>query len=386
VTAQQLLADLVAFPILGGQANLELIGYLEAYLNALGVDTNRVPDPAGADKACLHARIGPAVDGGVILSGHTDVVPVEGQTWTSDPFKLTEHDSRLYGRGACDMKGFLACVLAAIPSFLAADLQRPIYLAFSFDEEIGCVSGQLLAEAIREFYSERPAYCIVGEPSMLQPVLGHKGIVVDKVTVHGSAGHSSRIRTEVSAVHEAARLVLWLEDYMNELVSEGHLDDRFDPPHSSLHVGQLHGGSAHNIVADTAWFTVDIRNIPRDSQEDIRRAFAAFAKTHQAKLQERFAEARIEIESFHPTVPALDTPNDSPAARFIAELTGRSDFAAVAYAAEAGQFSNAGFGTVICGPGDIAQAHRADEFIALEQLEGGVAMLKRLGQTLSQPA
>ena len=340
------------------------------------------PGEPGA-KACLHARIGPAVDGGVILSGHTDVVPTEGQAWSSDPFALTERDGRLYGRGACDMKGFLACALAAVPALRAAELARPVYLAFSYDEEVGCVSGQLLAEAIRDHYRERPRYCIVGEPSMLQPVVGHKGIAVLKVTVRGSAGHSSRIRTEVSAVHEAARLVLWLEDYMHGLVSGGRLDERFDPPHTSLHVGQLHGGTAHNIVADEAWFTVDIRNVPRDEQGAVVADFEAYAKTHEARLRQRFPRASIVVEPYHPSVPPLDTPADSPALDFIARLTGRTDTTAVSYAAEAGQFSNAGFATVICGPGDIAQAHRADEFISVEQLAAGQAMIERLPKVLA---
>lgn len=382
MTARQLLSDLVAFPVLGGDPNLAIIDYIEQYLIGFGVSCIRVPDPAGAQKAGLIARIGPAVDGGVILSGHTDVVPVVGQTWTSDPFELTEREGKLYGRGACDMKGFLACALAAVPTFVKTDLNRPIYLAFSFDEEIGCMSGQLMAETIREHFTEQPAFCIVGEPSMLQPIIGHKGIVVYKVTVNGSAGHSSRIRTEVSAVHEAARLILWIEDKMNTLVDAGQLDDRFNPPHSSLHVGQVHGGTAHNIVADTAWFTVDIRNIPADKLEDLRDDLSAFAKTQEAKLKQRFSGASIKVEEYHPLVPALDTPDSSSVIPFITELAQRTDIATVAYAAEAGQFSNAGFATVICGPGDIAQAHRADEFISIEQLDKGVDMMKRLAEML----
>ena len=377
--AAAILRDLVAFPVFGGDPNLAVVDYLEAYLARHGVASTRVASPdEPAAKACLHARIGPPVDGGVILSGHTDVVPVEGQAWTSDPFALAERDGRLYGRGACDMKGFLACALAAVPRLAAAELARPVYLAFSYDEEIGCVSGRLLAEALRDHYDERPALCVVGEPSLLRPVVAHKGIAVVKVTVRGSAGHSSRIRTEVSAVHEAARLVRWCEDYMEGLVRAGGLDERFDPPHSSLHVGQLHGGTAHNIVADEAWFTVDVRNVPRDAQSAIVGELEAYAKTHEATLRERFPGAAVAVEPYHPAVPPLDTPADSPALPFIAALSGRDDFAAVSYAAEAGQFADAGFATVICGPGDIAQAHRADEFITVEQLARGTAMLEGL--------
>ncbi len=382
MTARELLADLVAFPILGGESNLAIIAYIERYLTGFGVSCTRVEDPTGAAKACLHARIGPAVDGGVILSGHTDVVPVVGQSWSTNPFELTARAGKLYGRGSCDMKGFLACVLAAVPTYVKTALEKPIYLAFSFDEEVGCISGQLLAEAIRDHYEEQPAYCIVGEPSMLQPVVAHKGIVVEKVTVRGSAGHSSRIRSEVSAVHEAARLVLWLENKMNALTGAGRTDERFDPPHSSLHVGQLHGGTAHNIVADTAWFTVDMRNIPSDNLQGLRDDFAAYAKTQEHELHKRFAGAQIIVEEYHPLVPALDTRENDRVVEFIRVLSQRQELAAVAYAAEAGQFANAGFATVICGPGDIAQAHRADEFISEAQLAAGAEMLLRLPNVL----
>ncbi len=318
-----------------------------------------------------------------MLSGHTDVVPVVGQTWTSDPFRLTERAGKLYGRGSCDMKGFLACVLAQIPTFVKTDLVRPVYLAFSYDEEVGCLAGDELAEAVMNHYVETPSFCIVGEPSMLQPVIGHKGIVVYKVSVHGSAGHSSRIRTEVSAVHEAARLVLWLEGKMNALVESGHTDGRFDPPHSSLHVGQLHGGTAHNIVADEAWFTVDVRTIPRDKVADIRADFNAHCAARERELKTRFAEARISIEVHHPAVPALDTRESEDVVAFIRELSGVEQLSAVSYAAEAGQFSRAGLQTVICGPGDIAQAHRADEFISTEQLRAGTEMIGRLAEKLA---
>ena len=379
-TAAQLLRDLVAFPVLGGEPNLAIVDYVEAYLRGLGVSPTRVPDPTGAAKACLHARIGPPVDGGTILSGHTDVVPVEGQTWTTDPFALTERDGRLYGRGACDMKGFLACALAAVPTYVKTDLTRPVYLAFSYDEEVGCVSGQLLAEAIRDHYEERPGACIVGEPSMLRPVVGHKGIAVYEVVVRGSAGHSSRIRTEVSAVHEAARIVGWLEERMGRYAEEGPLDGRFDPPHTSLHVGKIRGGSAHNIVADECRFTVDVRNLPTHHIEDILGELTAFAKTQERRMRERYAGASIAIATYHPLVPALSTPEGSPAVALARELSGVHEVRTVAYASEGGQFSDAGFPTVICGPGDIAQAHRADEFVAVEQLERGVAMLERLAR------
>ncbi|MEZ4984562.1 MAG: M20/M25/M40 family metallo-hydrolase [Saprospiraceae bacterium] len=228
MTAKEILSQLVSFPVLGGESNLTIISWIGDYLQSFGVDYQLVPNPEGT-KASLHARIGPAVDGGIILSGHTDVVPVEGQDWHTDPFQLIEKDGKLYARGSCDMKGFLACVLAVVPQMVKTTLTTPIYLAFSYDEEVGCVAAPELITAIKAYYSERPRYAIIGEPSELQPVVGQKGICVYKTTVWGSAGHSSRIRTEVSAIHEAARLVGWLEQKMNNLVATGHVDDRFSP-------------------------------------------------------------------------------------------------------------------------------------------------------------
>ncbi len=381
--SQQLLAQLVAFPVLGGMPNLGIIDFIEEYLRGFGVSCTRVYDESGM-KACLHARIGPAVDGGIILSGHTDVVPVAGQTWTSDPFTLVERDGRLYGRGACDMKGFLAVVLDAVPTFVKTPLARPIYLAFSYDEEIGCVSGRVLADAIRAHYPEHPAYCIVGEPSGWRPVVGHKGIAVYRLRVRGSAGHSSRIRTEVSAVHEAARLITWLDDYMDGLVVSGRIDARFDPPHSSLHAGMIVGGTAHNIIADECAFTVDIRCLPSDDPNAILADLQAFAKTREAVLQARFAGASIEIEVYHAAVPALDTPVESEIVKLIQELTGLTSTETVAYASEAGQFTEAGFATVICGPGNIAQAHRTDEYVEFAQLARGKELMQALAVRLSQ--
>ncbi|MEM1214107.1 MAG: acetylornithine deacetylase [Bacteroidota bacterium] len=375
--AQDLLAQLVSFPVLGGQSNLSILAYIEEYLTAHGVTYQLVRNEA-EQKASLHARIGPAVDGGIILSGHMDVVPTEGQDWHTDPFTLTEKDGKLYGRGSCDMKGFLACVLAVVPQLVKANLQRPIYLAFSYDEEVGCVAAPELIQAINNFYSEKPAYAIVGEPSLLQPVVGQKGICVYRTTVHGSAGHSSRIRAEVSAIHEAARLVIWLEDYMNALVDSGHTDDRFDPNHTSLHCGKIKGGIAHNVIADEASFLWDVRNIPRDRVEDIHAAFIEHCAKQVTRLRQRFPAADIRTEMYHPLVPALDTPEHLAIVPLIRELTGVQELQTVSYAAEAGQFAEGGFQSVICGPGSIAQAHRANEFISVEQLKKGVEFIERI--------
>jgi len=377
MNAQEILAQLVSFPVLGGESNLTILKWITDYLDRYGVSYQLVPNEEG-NKASLHARIGPAVDEGIILSGHMDVVPVEGQDWHTDPFVLTEKDGKLYGRGSCDMKAYLACVLAVVPQMVSANLQRPIYLAFSYDEEVGCVAAPELIQAITDFYEEKPKYAIIGEPSELQPVVGQKGICVYKTTVYGSAGHSSRIRNEVSAIHEAARLVIWLEDKMNALVNAGHTDDRFTPNHTSLHVGMFKGGIAHNVIADECSFLWDVRNIPQDKIEDIHAAFVEHCAQVLPTLQERFAEAKIETTMYHPLVPALDTPEHLDIVPLIKQLSGIDQLQTVAYAAEAGQFSEGGYQSVICGPGSIAQAHRANEFVSVEQMTKGVAFIEQI--------
>lgn len=379
---KEILTDLVAFQVLGGQGNLVVIDYLKSYLKSQEIEFQVVPNAEG-DKALLHCRIGPAVDGGVILSGHTDVVPVKGQDWVTEPFVLTEKDEKWYARGSCDMKGFLACFLASVDLFKKSNLKKPIYFAFSYDEEVGCLSGFEMACAIRDFYVERPKYAIIGEATMMQPVVGQKGICVLKTTVHGSAGHSSRIKREVSAIHVAAKLVVWLENKMNELFESGEIDDRFTPNHTSIHVGQFNGGIAPNVIADKCTFYWDVRIIPKSNLENILKDYADYCEALEAELQQRFAGAKIITEEDHPPVPPLDTPEHLDVVPFIQKITGNLELGTVAYAAEAGQFALAGFESVICGPGDIAQAHRANEFIAIEQVEKCLIMMEKLAEELS---
>lgn len=379
---QNILSKLVSFPVLGGQSNLSILEYIKDYLTAHGVKYHLVPNAEG-NKAALHCRIGPAVDGGVILSGHMDVVPVADQDWTSDPFDLVERDGKLYGRGSCDMKGFIACCLAALPDMLQADLKRPIYFAFSYDEEIGCLAAPALVEAIKNTYQEQPAFAIIGEPSLMEPVVGQKGICVYNTTINGSAGHSSRIKQEVSAIHEAARLIQWLEAKMDDLIAKGPLDERFTPPHTTLHVGMIKGGTAHNIVADRCTIQWDIRVIPKDSVAEIKAEFDAFCREREAVLRKRFPGFAIVTEEYHPPVPPLDTPEHLPIVEMVKRLSGNEQLHTVSFAAEAGQFAEGGFQAIICGPGSIAQAHRADEFIALDQLDLGFGFIQGLIAELS---
>jgi acetylornithine deacetylase len=382
MNVEEILKKLVAFPVLGGESNLTIIYWIKEYIESYGVSTRLVPNEEG-NKASLHCRIGPAVDGGFILSGHTDVVPVTGQDWHTDPFELTDkRDGKLYSRGSCDMKGFLACCLAVLPKMVKAKIKKPIYFAFSYDEEIGCLAAPDLISDINNHYSEKPKYAIIGEPSMMQPVIGQKGICVMKTHVNGSAGHSSRIKQEVSAINEAARLVLWLENKMNQLVNDGQIDERFTPPHTSIHVGKFNGGIAPNVICDDVTFLWDIRIIPKDNVYDIIKEFKAHCNKRTQELKSVFPEFKITSSEIHPPVPPLDTAIDDSIVGIVKELTGNDRWETVAYAAEAGQFAEGGFESIICGPGSIAQAHRANEFIAKDQLVKGVEMIERLVEKL----
>lgn len=380
MTAQTILEHLVSYDVLSQQNNLALVDWIAEYLKSFGIDVVYVYNETGT-QASLHARIGPAVDGGVILSGHTDVVPVEGQAWDTDPFILIEKDQKLYGRGACDMKGFLACCLAVVPDMIKAPLKRPIYLAISYDEEIGCLRAPELASHMKAYYTEKPKYAIIGEPSMLQPIIGQKGILYIQTTVTGSEGHSSRIEKEVSAIHEAARLVMWLEAKMHTL-SEISINPNFVPPHSTIHVGQFNGGIATNIVADKVVFNWDVRSIPEDKIHVILESFNAYCRALEEEKRQLFPDFSIINKPMHPIVPGLLTDKQSDIVTLVREISECDTVNYVSYATEAGQFAEAGFQSIICGPGSIEQAHRANEYISIAQLQAGVQMIKKLVQQL----
>ena len=383
MNVEGILSKLVSFPILGGQSNISILTWIKEYIESYGVEVHLVPNKK-EKKASLHCRIGPAVDCGVILSGHMDVVPVEGQDWTSDPFTLTDKgDGKLYGRGSCDMKGFLACCLAVLPKMVNKKLKKPIYFAFSYDEEVGCVAAPELTKAIKNYYTEKPKYALIGEPSMMEPIVGQKAIYIMDTYVNGSAGHSSRIKQEVSAIHETMRLILWLEKKMDSLIEQGRLDDRFHPPHSTLHVGKVNGGIAPNVIADKAHFSWDLRTIPSDNINDIVNEFQKYCKEREDQLRKIYPGFKIQNKETHPIVPHLDTKSKDDVVELIKKITGNSKIETVSYAAEAGHFANAGFNSAICGPGDIAQAHRADEFISKDQLNKGVEMINKLVEELS---
>lgn len=378
MTTEKILEKLVSFSVLGGQSNLSIINWIKEYIESFNIECTLVNN-ADSTKASLHCRIGPSKNGGIILSGHTDVVPVEGQDWETDPFILTDKgDGKLYGRGTCDMKGFLACCLNALPELVKTNLKKPIYFAFSYDEEIGCLSAPELVAHLKNYYPETPKYAIIGEPSMMQPIIAHKGICLYTTKVNGSAGHSSRILQEVSAIHEAARLVLWLEAKMKHLVDLGNTDKRFNPPHSSLHIGIIQGGIAPNVIADKACFSWDARVIPRDDLEAIVSEFKDYCKLREQELRLIFPDFKIDTKEIHPPVVPFDSEDDSDIVRLLSKINNNKITDTVAYASEAGQYNEAGLQSIICGPGSINQAHRPNEFIAKEQLEMYDKLLSKL--------
>ncbi|OLO03930.1 MULTISPECIES: acetylornithine deacetylase [Salinicola] len=384
-TSRELLTRLIGFDTVSRHSNLELIDFVERYLASHGVPAQRLTNADG-DKANLLARIGPAVEGGVVLSGHTDVVPVDGQPWSSDPFTLTDKgDGRLYGRGSCDMKGFLACALARVPEWQALDLERPIYLAFSFDEEIGCLGAPLMIERLMAD-EPLPGAVFIGEPTSMQPVVAQKGITTMRTKVTGKESHSSQIHQGVSAIHVAAKLVTRIEAIMQELVDEGALEHVFNVQHSSLHVGLIEGGTAINIMARHCQFDWEIRHLPSDGFDAVFARFERYARTLEAELQRRAPEMCIVTEQLIDTVPALADRDNAPALALCRELLDVPgvETGGVAYATEGGQFQRVGLPTIVCGPGSIEQAHQPDEYIEIGQLEAGDRFMRRLGERLAR--
>ncbi|QPI64386.1 acetylornithine deacetylase [Vreelandella venusta] len=383
--ATTLLAKLVSFDTTSSESNLALIEFVEHYLADYGVASERVMSPCGS-KANLIARVGPDAPGGVMLSGHTDVVPVAGQPWSSDPFTLRDGgDGRLYGRGTCDMKGFIACALAMVPTWVNAPLKQPIYFGFSYDEEIGCVGAPSLIKRFYEHYSST-AHVIVGEPTSMQPVVAQKGATNLRTSVIGQEAHSSQVNQGTSAIHVAARLVTFIEDTMAALVEEGRVDEAFNVPHTSLHVGKIKGGTAINIMARECQFEWEIRHLPTDTFDEIYARFDAYCAQLSAELQAKGKHVEITTEPLNVTVPGLaDRANDQVLRLAKDHLPHACCNHAVAYATEAGQFQGQGLQTIILGPGSIAQAHQPDEYIETAQLHECTAFMQRLGQALETP-
>ncbi|MES2895816.1 MAG: acetylornithine deacetylase [Pseudomonadota bacterium] len=375
--AIDILASLVSFDTTSRLSNLALIEWVEAYLDGHGVAHRRVPNHDGT-KSNLLATVGPAVEGGVVLSGHTDVVPVDGQAWVTDPFVLTpKDDGRIYGRGTCDMKGFLALALAAVPDLVAAKPRAPVHLAFSYDEEIGCLGApDLIALIAAEL--PRPALVVVGEPTDMVAVSGHKGISTFKVTVTGKEAHSSQTHLGVSAIMEAVKLMASLSALAERLEREADPASPFVPKHTTLTIGILHGGTAGNILARECAFQFDVRCPPGQDPLKILEPFFAEVAALDTALRARFPQAGATIVQRSGT-PAMSVEKDGAAEAFARRLAGdNGPPRVVPYAAEAGQFQQAGYSTVICGPGSIDQAHQANEYVERSQMERGAAFMARL--------
>jgi acetylornithine deacetylase len=376
-----ILERLVAFDTTSHLSNLSLVEWVERYMAGHGISSRRIASADGA-KANLLASVGPASEGGVVLSGHTDVVPVAGQAWSSDPFELSERAGRLYGRGSADMKGFIALALAAIPDFQAASLARPIHLAFSYDEEIGCFGAPAMIEVIAGELP-RPALVVVGEPTSLEVVSAHKGIAVWRVTVTGREAHSAQTHLGVSAVMAAARLMGELAGLAPRLEADADPASPFMPKGASLTIGLVSGGTAGNILARECVFQFDLRAPPG---LDARRAldpFFALARQIDAEIKARAPEGGVTILPLADVPPLAPDPG-SLAEAFARRIAGDNGPArGVSFASEAGQFQGAGLPAVLCGPGAIDQAHQPDEYVERSQIERGAAFMLRLAEALS---
>ncbi len=372
----EILEALVGFDTTSRNSNLALIAWVENYLDGFGLAHERVFDATGS-KANLWSTIGPAGTGGYILSGHTDVVPVDGQDWSHDPFRLIQREGRVYGRGAADMKGFLACCLAAVPDMVARPLARPIHLAFSYDEEVGCVGVRGLISRL-EGVPVNPVGCFVGEPTEMNVVIGHKAKRSLRVTVRGKTCHSSLAPMGVNAVEYAARLIVKIREMTDRLAQQGARDPLYDIPFTTGHTGTVHGGTALNIVPDVCTFEFEFRSIAVDSLDTLVGEVTAYAReTLEPEMKAVAPQAGFELE-IKSGFPGLDTTPQSELVRLTKQLSGQNDHGKVAFGTEAGLFDEAGIPSVVIGPGSIDQAHKVDEFIALSELEKCDAFLDRL--------
>ena len=378
------LTRLIAFDTVSRHSNLALIEDVQSYCEQLGLTVDLTFNDA-KNKANLFVTV-PAgenadkVDNGLVLSGHTDVVPVDGQDWTSEPFSATIRGDKLYGRGACDMKGFIACALTLLPKAVqlsnSGQLRRPLHLALSFDEEVGCLGAPLILADLKA-RGITPDYCIVGEPTNMAMVVAHKGIAVYRCRVHGKSAHSSLTAQGINAISYASRLIGYVDTLAEEISKRDDNDMLFDVPYSTLSVGTIQGGTATNIVPNLCEFTFDYRNLPHMTQDDILLPIQAKVAELSAQMQACAPETGIELMQ-EERVPAMTDSDSAELQALIAALTGDDKRHKVAYATEGGQFTNSGIPTIICGPGSIEQAHKADEYVALSEIERCDSFLQRL--------
>lgn len=376
-----ILERLVGYDTTSRDSNLPLIEFVAEYLEGYGVESSIVGDP-DSDKANLWATIGPDGGGGVILSGHTDCVPVDGQEWSSDPFRIVEKNGRWYARGTADMKSFIAVVLAAVPDLVATSLRQPIHIALSYDEEVGGAGARLLVADLHGA-GITASYCIVGEPTSMQVVTAHKGVYAYRAQAHGSEAHSSLAPRAVNAAEYAARLMVALQDLGREKGVGGPFDQAFDIPHTTVHAGVIHSGTALNIVPSRADMEFEFRHLPGDDPAEIQARIEQLAEALSAEMTESDPAARLEI-SLAAYLPALDTDPDAPVTIEVAALTSAEGIGKVAYGTEAALFEETvGVPTVVCGPGSIVQAHKPDEWIDVSQITACEEFVRRLAGSLS---
>ena len=373
----EILARLIAEPTVSRTSNLTLLDYVEDLLRPVGASIERFSHPDGS-RANLWATIGPEGPGGVVLSGHTDVVPVEDQDWSVDPFTLVERDGRFYGRGTADMKGFVAAALHAALLASARPLKTPLHLALSYDEEIGCIGVRGLIDALA-MRPERPALCIIGEPTGMRIATGHKGKVALKACCHGQEGHSALAPNALNALHLGAAFIHALQARQEELSFTGARDPDYDIPYSTIHAGMMRGGTALNIVPNRCEIDFEIRNIAEDNPQEILAGIAADAEAIAAPYRNRFPMACIEIDEVS-GYPGLNATADAPAVRLLRRILDHDDpTLKVAFGTEGGLFNETlGISTAVCGPGFMDQGHKPDEFVSAEQLARCDAMLARL--------
>ena len=376
-TPLEMLEKLVSFDSVSRNSNLPIINFIKDYLSNHGVKSELVYNEEKT-KANLFANVGPNEPGGVILSGHTDVVPVDGQNWATDPFKIIERESKIYGRGTCDMKGFNAICLALVPEMVKAGLKNPIQLAFSYDEEVGCVGAPYMIQKMRQSLPIAKAV-IVGEPTMMKSVDGHKASIGIDTEVTGYEVHSSLLPTGVSAIMNAAKLVNWITNKTETHQKQTPRDEdkMFVPPFTTLHVGQMSGGTASNITSKKCNFTMDIRCLPTDDGEALVKEYTAYAELIKEDMKKTRSEADVLVSRHH-WVPGLKPENNGEADNLVRKLTGNNSTSKVSYGTEAGQFQQAGYSSIICGPGSIEQAHQANEYLDKKQLKLGTDFIRNL--------
>ena len=378
--AKALLGELIAFETVSSASNLDMIAHLARHLQESGADVEILHDETGT-KANLFATIGPRKDGGIVLSGHSDVVPVTDQDWSSDPFHMEERDGNLYGRGTCDMKGFIAAAVAMAPFYAALNPTRPIHFAFTYDEEVGCFGGQALAESLKEL-GIKPAVAIVGEPTSMRIIEGHKGCYEYTTRFTGLEGHGSGPDRGVNAVEYAVRYVSKLLELKAELQTRAPKESRFDPPWTTINTGSLVGGVAHNVIPGKAQVEWEMRPVQRSDADHVKSVLAQYCEHDLLpKMQAVYPDAGIETEIIG-EVDGLEPVTENEARDIVMELTGANGADLVPFGTEAGIFQGLGMNVVVCGPGSIEQAHKPDEYVSVDQLSQCLEMLGRLSRKL----